>query len=90
MAVQAEKRGQGTIEVIDERCTGCGLCIPECPVDVIGYSDRINSQGYHVVQLVEPGCLPCNRCAVVCPDVAIHVFKLEGEEVDREYERLGG
>lgn len=85
-----ERLGRGTIVVDDERCTGCGLCIPVCPPEVIGLADRINSQGFHVVELVAPGCLPCNACAVVCPEVAISVFRLEGEEeVQTEYERFG-
>lgn len=88
-ADKGDSRGKGTIVVDDDRCTGCGLCIPECPVHVIGMSPRINAQGFHPVELVAPGCLPCNRCAVVCPDVAITVYRLDEDEIEEEYARLG-
>ena len=83
------RQGRGTIVGREARCTGCGLCIPECPVDVIGFGERLNSRGYLLVELVAPGCLPCNRCAVVCPDLAIDVYRFESDdEVAKEYKRL--
>ena len=48
---------------IDEKCTGCGACIPECPVNAI-------SEGTPYV--IDPEkCTDCGACAGVCPVEAI-------------------
>ena len=54
------------------RCTGCQLCISECPNQVLRPSDDL----WHLMQPVmsyERGyCRPeCNRCSQVCPTGAI-------------------
>jgi len=55
-----------------KRCTGCQLCISECPNEVL----RPSSDWLHLLQPVmsyERGyCRPeCNRCSEVCPAGAI-------------------
>ena len=48
-----------------EMCTGCCLCINECPVDVIAMStDR-----FAVID--ESECIRCGRCHDVCPQKAV-------------------
>jgi ferredoxin len=60
------------------RCTGCQLCISECPNQVL----RPSSDLMHLMQPVmsyERGyCRPeCNRCSEVCPAGAIKPIKPE-------------
>ena len=60
------------------RCTGCQLCISECPNQVL----RPSSDLMHLMQPVmsyERGyCRPeCNRCSEVCPAGAIKPIKHE-------------
>jgi len=60
------------------RCTGCQLCISECPNQVL----RPSSDLLHLMQPVmsyERGyCRPeCNRCSEVCPAGAIKPIKVE-------------
>ena len=60
------------------RCTGCQLCISECPNQVL----RPSSDLLHLMQPVmsyERGyCRPeCNRCSEVCPAGAIKPIKAE-------------
>lgn len=66
------------ILVNEERCKGCLLCTEACPVRIIARSSRFNSNGYQVVE-VRPEdrakCTGCTSCAVVCPDLAITVYK---------------
>jgi len=62
--------------VIDaERCKGCGLCAI-CPKKLVVMGDLPNSQGYSVATITDPAsCTGCTLCALMCPDVAISVFK---------------
>ena len=52
---------------INDDCTNCGLCVPECPVDCISEGD-----GKHIVD--EDACVDCGACASVCPCDAIQLL----------------
>ncbi|MCB9557608.1 MAG: 4Fe-4S dicluster domain-containing protein [Deltaproteobacteria bacterium] len=68
----------GYIEIIDNRCKGCDLCIPECPVEIIVKSSRVNRRGLNVVEVSEMSkCIACNLCAMICPDRAIDVYRFD-------------
>jgi 2-oxoglutarate ferredoxin oxidoreductase subunit delta len=41
-------------------------------------SDKFSSTGYYPATMVKPEkCTGCTLCALVCPDVAIEVYKEE-------------
>jgi 2-oxoglutarate ferredoxin oxidoreductase subunit delta len=64
--------------VIDsECCKGCGLCISACRLGIIKKSNlQFNRLGYSTVEVIEPQkCNGCAACALVCPDVAIEVYR---------------
>lgn len=64
------------IEIDGELCKGCQLCIPECPENVIGLGENFNSKGWRYAEpFRNSDCIGCKKCAVVCPDVAIKVWK---------------
>ena len=46
---------KGTILVDKERCKGCGVCVASCPCDVLHLSAEVNSKGYPVAQMANPG-----------------------------------
>ena len=46
------------------KCTGCSICIRQCPVNVIGL---VNKKAAILLDL----CEECGICAFVCPEVAI-------------------
>ncbi|NQT32197.1 MAG: 4Fe-4S binding protein [Candidatus Omnitrophica bacterium] len=48
---------------IDEKCTGCGACLPECPVNAI-------SEGEPYMIDAEK-CTDCGACVGTCPVGAI-------------------
>jgi len=52
-------------EVITKRCTGCGLCVEDCPAFVFELRDKKAS--------VARGdwCIGCGHCGAVCPEGAI-------------------
>ena len=66
----------GYIEVDVQRCKGCGLCVEACPTDEIVLSSQINLKGYHFAeQRKTTECNACRLCAVICPDVALRVWR---------------
>ena len=51
-------------EVDSEKCTGCGLCVDVCPVEVIKMDDDI-------AVVDADGCTDCGACVDECPNDAI-------------------
>ncbi|MGL4420347.1 MAG: 4Fe-4S dicluster domain-containing protein [Gemmataceae bacterium] len=50
-----------------ERCTGCGQCVPICPVDCLAQSVADG-----LPWLVRPrACVDCSACVLVCPEKAL-------------------
>jgi len=61
------------IEILKEKCTGCGKCISVCPVSAI------HEEGEKV--RIASNCTFCGLCVKVCPYQAIRMEKKE-KEVD--------
>jgi electron transfer flavoprotein alpha subunit len=60
------------INIINEKCTGCGICVHECPVEAIhmhGGKARID----------DDTCILCGACARICPAHAITFDKPHAE-----------
>lgn len=73
------KRGKVVID--RERCKGCYLCVRACPVKVLEPDTQMNSTGtYPSLAKHMEKCIACGSCYLVCPDVCIEVFELEGGE----------
>ena len=51
--------------ILEERCTCCGECAEECPMDAIG----VDGADKYVID--PDGCTDCGSCADVCPEGAI-------------------
>ena len=55
-----------------KRCTGCQLCISQCPNQVLRPSDNLLHLMQPVMSYERGYCRPeCNRCSEVCPTGAI-------------------
>lgn len=67
---------KGKIEINQGLCKGCELCIAFCPKNLIGLSDTLNDAGY-IPSEYKGGneCTGCASCAIVCPEVAIEVYR---------------
>lgn len=71
------------IALVDkEKCTACGLCIEECPKDLIefvpyntGHFVQCNSRdkGKDVKKACSIGCIGCKLCEKACDYDAVHV-----------------
>jgi 2-oxoglutarate ferredoxin oxidoreductase subunit delta len=63
------------IEVNDDWCKGCNICIERCPRNALEQSDRINKKGVRPPQLKKNNeCNDCRLCELICPDLAINVI----------------
>ena len=70
------------VQVIADRCKGCGFCIEFCPKHVLSKSTEINSKGHHTVRIDNANkCTGCNICSMVCPDFAISVVPIKKKPV---------
>lgn len=52
-------------QVDKDICTGCGLCMEECPVEAITLEDEI--------AVVSDDCIECGICTDICPVGAISI-----------------
>ena len=62
------------INIIVDRCKGCGICAALCPTKVLDFSEHFNSKGYKFIEAKYPEkCIGCRNCELHCPDFAIFV-----------------
>ena len=59
------------VEVDEEWCKGCGLCVSKCPKDV--FEMRQNK----AIVIFPERCVGCAMCENYCPDMAITVKKVK-------------
>ena len=64
------------IKIDEEKCTGCGLCIPDCPE---GALQLIDGKARLISDLF---CDGLGACIGTCPEGAIEVEEREAEEYD--------
>lgn len=64
------------LDVEQDHCKGCELCIEACPRDVLALAERINALGYRPVEVVAlDRCTGCRACYVVCPDLVFTIAR---------------
>lgn len=56
-----------TLELDQEKCVGCGMCLVVCPQAVLGMND-----GHARIERRD-ACMECGACAQNCPTEAITV-----------------
>ena len=69
------------VEINTERCKSCGLCVHACPKKILGIGEIANNKGYYVVEIKDQSqCIGCAFCALICPDLALEVYREEKGE----------
>ncbi|MFO7792955.1 MAG: 4Fe-4S dicluster domain-containing protein [Candidatus Saliniplasma sp.] len=68
------------IEVDEDYCKGCNLCVYYCPRDALEESEEPNKKGLYPPVQVEDRCNGCRLCELICPDFAITVAEEEEDE----------
>lgn len=53
-------------------CTGCGLCVSNCPVHAISLRPDLSELSKEVAEFTSSECTACLRCLHHCPVFAIH------------------
>lgn len=67
-------------EIIDEKCTGCDLCIKVCPTLAISLRDRKPSEmgpGKKIAEIKADACYNVQNCVEICPHEAIVMRELD-------------
>ncbi|KYK24918.1 4Fe-4S ferredoxin [Thermoplasmatales archaeon SM1-50] len=69
------------IEVKEDWCKGCNICIERCPVNALEESDHLNRRGVRPPQLKQQNeCNYCRLCELLCPDLALTVIPEKEEK----------
>ena len=57
--------------VNESRCTGCGLCVQDCPVRII---EREGEACPSIIEEEAGDCMRCQHCLAICPVGAISIL----------------
>ena len=70
------------IQISEDFCKGCGLCVNACPQHLLHTSKRVAKTSYHPAEFEDPEakCTGCALCALVCPDTAIRISRKKRNE----------
>lgn len=67
---------RGKVEVNQEECKGCGLCVESCPVQAMELIPELNRYGARPARQKADVCTGCGICYYVCPEPgAITVYR---------------
>jgi 2-oxoglutarate ferredoxin oxidoreductase subunit delta len=64
------------VEIAQDKCKGCELCVFFCPVKHLEISSHINKKGIKPAKIKESTkCTGCGFCFLICPDSCIEVYE---------------
>ena len=77
--------GAGTLDRFRRHCTGCQLCVSQCPNDVLRPSTDLKHLMQPVISYERGWCRPeCTACSDVCPTGAIQKLLKEEKAVTKK------
>lgn len=70
------EHASGKVEVNQEECKGCGLCVESCALNGLELSAKLNHYGVRPARFTGESCSGCGVCYFVCPEPgAITVYR---------------
>ena len=73
------------IQIKEDWCKGCDLCIDKCPLNALEQSEHLNKRGVKPPQLKKINdCNYCRLCELICPDLAIAVIKDKNKKTEEK------
>jgi Fe-S-cluster-containing hydrogenase component 2 len=77
------------IVVVEDRCTGCTLCVADCPYDALEMIPREDDTRYRQLAVVHNDrCVACGVCVGSCPTEALTLGDEPAEALWDEVRRL--
>jgi ferredoxin len=62
----------GKAELDASRCTGCGLCVSQCPTEALVISSGKEVDVFQII-FRYGSCLACGQCVEICPEKCLQV-----------------
>jgi NAD-dependent dihydropyrimidine dehydrogenase PreA subunit len=74
---------RGKVEIDQNECKGCGLCVESCPAQALELSSELNHYGVRPARQKADVCSGCGICYYVCPEPgAITVYRRSGQKIE--------
>ena len=76
---------KGKVEVNQDECKGCGLCVESCPPKGMELSPELNHYGVHPAMQMADVCTGCGICYYVCPEpgaITVYKIKMAGASIE--------
>jgi 2-oxoglutarate ferredoxin oxidoreductase subunit delta len=63
------------VEIAQDKCKGCELCVCFCPVKHLEISCTLNKKGIKPAKVKESAkCTGCGFCFLICPEACIEIY----------------
>jgi formate hydrogenlyase subunit 6/NADH:ubiquinone oxidoreductase subunit I len=62
---------RGSVRIIAENCTGCGLCVRDCPAEALEL-EKDSKQSFRLIHYRDR-CTSCGQCELSCKFNAIYM-----------------
>lgn len=80
------------VSVNAEKCKGCWLCVDSCPSNLFRITNKKNSKGSPVIEMVDQKfCIgtDCVKCIDICPDNAFIAPDQKSDKISSTFYWLG-
>ncbi|MEM0449837.1 MAG: hydrogenase iron-sulfur subunit [Methanomassiliicoccales archaeon] len=78
----AKNISEGTkVKVLEDRCSGCGVCQATCRVSAIKMLEASNRPGHRIASVNTSICEGCGACVAACPSAAMDQNRFSNAEM---------